>query len=444
MSYTRRWNLVGEAAGVGSSNPAGPSSVPTPSYASLKDGEAEQGGANIFRIAYEAVKKAGTSHADARPDANLLVVGPRGAGKTSLLQRYLNPGSGAGNKSDAAPSSVPKSTEVLEYTFARKAVSSQSGADAVRVAHIWEAAGSKLLTDELTAGAETNESFLLSMRTITTSVVMVVVDLSKPSEVIGALMPWLDFVRRRSEYVHQRLESRGSKLPGQLRAKAAAFFGKSHDDVSAIINTGVPMIIVANKYDAFKDEDPELKRVMARVLRHAAHRYGASLVYTSTVKKDGGVGVGAQSATKDGRGGIESLTMLLNHLLFVGPEKKNLIKIKNQTDHMHALSVVAGGDRLQDIGRPSGGAGRDPFEDWGAAFVRTFPHKSTTAATAATGPTTPNLADYAEPDVDAVKARRDEELEMLKKEQRKEKQATVVSALQKQRRRASTRPQAAT
>lgn len=122
---------------------------------------------------------------------------------------------------------------------------------------------------------------------------------------------------------------------------------------------------------------------------------------------------------------------------------QGLIKVRNQTDHLHSICVLAGGDRLQDIGRPSGANGRDPFEDWGSAFRRTFPaSKSSTgaperASVASAGHIPPNMA---EPDVDTLKARRDEELEMLRKEQRKEKQASVVNALQKRRRSSAARP----
>jgi len=226
---------------------------------------------------------------------------------------------------------APKSTEVMEYTYARKCISPTG--DNVRVAHIWEVAGNQLLADELTGATESNESFILSMRTITTSVVMIVVDLSDPYEVLSTLMPWLEFVRRKAEHVHQRLESRGSKLPQQLKAKLAAFLGRNHEDIKEITNTGVSIIIVANKYDTFKDEDPEIKRVMSRVLRHAAHRYGASIVYTSanaadSTHRSGSRSSGSGNSLKETSSGMESLVMALNHLLFVGAEKKvrNIVK----------------------------------------------------------------------------------------------------------------------
>ena len=114
---------------------------------------------------------------------------------------------------------------------------------------------------------------------------------------------------------------------------------------------------------------------------------------------------------------------------------QSLLRIRNQTDHLHPICVVAGADRLQEIGKPSASSsssGYDPFSDWENTFKRTFPSKMPSAAAVASSQ--PDLTDYAEPGIDMVKEKREEELEMLRKEQRKEKQATVVNALQKRRR----------
>ena len=340
MALSRRWNLAGEAGllkGTGGAAASGSGSVvPTPSYVA-DDGEGDADGSsvgkkssvNIFKLAHNAVKQSGyLLESSARPDSCLIVVGPRGAGKTTLLQRYLQPAANSGSSSSLAKagsnvptSHTPKPTEVMEYTYARKSISPTG--DSVRVAHIWEVAGNKLLMDELIGATESNESFLLSMKTIATSVMMIVVDLSNPSEVIDILMAWLTFVRKKSDHVFQRLESRGSKLPSQIKAKAAAFFGKNHEDIKDITISGVSIVIVANKYDTFRNEDPEIKRVMGRVLRHAAHRFGASLVYTSSQSMESDESK-IFAVAKDSRSGtgIDALNMILNHLVFVGTEKK--------------------------------------------------------------------------------------------------------------------------
>jgi dynein light intermediate chain 2 len=43
----------------------------------------------------------------------------------------------------------------------------------------------------------------------------------------------------------------------------------------------IPIIIIANKYDIFVNEEQERRKWMARVLRYFAHKNGATLIYVS-------------------------------------------------------------------------------------------------------------------------------------------------------------------
>ena len=61
-------------------------------------------------------------------ESTVVVVGNRGAGKTTLVSRFLNP-----EKDD-----VPKPSVALEYTFGRR---SGAHGDVKDVAHIWELGG---------------------------------------------------------------------------------------------------------------------------------------------------------------------------------------------------------------------------------------------------------------------------------------------------------------
>ena len=73
-----------------------------------------------------------------RPDAVLFVVGSKGSGKTTAVQRFLYP-----DKTDA-----PKPTEGMEYNYARK--THATNVERKDVAHIWEIAGSRQFADEVT------------------------------------------------------------------------------------------------------------------------------------------------------------------------------------------------------------------------------------------------------------------------------------------------------
>ena len=103
-------------------------------------------------------------------DTYLVVVGQRGAGKSSFLSQFLNP-----SKSDA-----PKSTTALEYFFARRTTSvtlnnnnNSGSSSSIRkdVAHMWELGGGRMLAPLV--------SVPLTPETLPTAVVAIVLDMSK-------------------------------------------------------------------------------------------------------------------------------------------------------------------------------------------------------------------------------------------------------------------------
>ncbi|KAL3686838.1 hypothetical protein R1sor_013147 [Riccia sorocarpa] len=102
-----------------------------------------------------------------KPDAHILVVGSPRGGKTTLITRYLNP-----EKDD-----IPKPTIGLEYTFARRSGSNAVGKDRKEVVHIWELSAPRQLEEELL----TSDQLLLPPHSLSTTVVVVVLDLSKRS-----------------------------------------------------------------------------------------------------------------------------------------------------------------------------------------------------------------------------------------------------------------------
>jgi len=238
-----------------------------------------------------------------RPDANLYFVGSRSAGKSTLLNRFLYP-----DKTE-----LPKPTEGMEYTYARK--SAANNIDRKDIAHIWEVAGSDELCEEVT----NSENLFLGMRQVATAVVCIVVDLSQPSEVLPTLEQWISKIKMKTGATYEKLERRGSKLPEQLKARAKKVFGATHEDKDAVFHTGVSLVIVATKYDTFRDMDAEVKKIMARTLRYYAHTNGAALLYM------GGMGSTKSIPPKDTKeytGLLNNLRALLHHLVFTGPDRK--------------------------------------------------------------------------------------------------------------------------
>lgn len=309
----------------------------------------------VERVKIDSKHNQDGPQAASRPDAFLFIVGERGSGKTLLLNAFLHPGA-------EGKAAAPKPTEGLDYTFARKS-SSMANVERKDVANIWEVSG----TEEFQREVSQAESLFITPRQVATATVLIVLDLSKPYEVLDSLLGWLRRVRYRLEEVYDKFTRRGSKIPLQLKARAKkAFGGSKREDEGKIDHTGISIVIAANKYDAFSDEDAELRKIMARTLRYVAHTNGATLVYTSN-KGD---------RAKDSRNTLSNLRHVLNHYLFTGADRKLPSKGAVQSDHLQSLFMPGGTDHLRDIGRPKGGSTHDDssggIDEWKVVFDRFF------------------------------------------------------------------------
>ncbi|GBG85599.1 hypothetical protein CBR_g40327 [Chara braunii] len=301
-----------------------------------------------------------------RPDSHLFVVGSPQGGKSTLISRFLNP-----EKEEAV-----RPTRGLEYTYARRQARgvAPAGAGALdprkEVAHVWEISGKR----ELSEAIASREGVFLSLMMLATSVVLIVVDLSKPHEVLDTLLFWLRKVRERAESCYQRLLKRGSKLPEQMMARSRRQFGLSHEDRDQVRLIGIPLVIAATKHDVFKSQEAEPCKIMARVLRYFAHLSGAHLVYL------GGLGVGkdkerpgtigpdrgvlqdhasrARSRSQE-KAAVDHFRSLLNHLLFFIPLPKVV-----EFDHNRLLCVPVGSDKFRDISRPKANDNNVNYNPW--------------------------------------------------------------------------------
>lgn len=345
-----------------------------------------------------------------RPDANLYFVGSRASGKSTLLNRFLYP-----DKTE-----VPKQTEGMEYTYARKSVA--ANIDRKDIAHIWEVAGSDELCEEVTS----SENLFLGMRQVATAVVCIVVDLSQPAEVLPTLEYWLNKIKMKTGATYEKLERRGSKLPEQLKMRAKKVFGTTHEDKDSVFHTGISLVIVATKYDMFRDMDAEVKKIMARTLRFYAQTNGAALIFM------GGMGSSRSIPPKDSKeygGLLNNLRALLHHLVFTGPDRKISAKLQMELDHMKPLVVPSGSDRLKDIGRPRGGgdSGGDATGEWRAVFEKLFPPKKKKEKEE----WSVDKEQYAEQLVDNVVAQKNAEVQAYKKQLSTQTQAARQAAAQR-------------
>lgn len=213
-----------------------------------------------------------------------LFVGPKGGGKSSLLA-LLQPA--------GAVRETPKPTVALEYVFARRSKNTSTLKD---VAHIWELGGG-MKGD----GVAELVGVPITTARLPTAVLAIVLDLSKPQNVVPACLDWLKMLR---VHIKARLDdlrtSGSSDAAWELEAKAREAFQvvwkkkhkkENHPDTRNVDPCAVPLVIVASKWDAIKDEGNPLARdrlglkALCQVLRFLAHQNGATLVFTSSKDK---------------------------------------------------------------------------------------------------------------------------------------------------------------
>ena len=233
---------------------------------------------------------------------------------------------------------------------------------------------------------------------------------------------------------------------------------------------GVSVVLVATHWDAFRDQDAELRKVMARALRFVAHTHGCHLCYVSCgpgggggaghsggagdsgeagrtreAGRTGGAGSGAGAVPAGGgRGGAAerqataAFRALVSGLAFAGPER--LAQARGvgppQLDHAGPLLVPSGCDRLRDIGRPRGAEGltvEDGLRSWREVFEKVFPRPPGGEAAPGAEPAQArmDLSPYPEVAVDAAAARKADEMAEAHRQQ--QAQAAARRRLQAQR-----------
>ena len=402
-----------------------------------------------------------------RPDAALFVLGASGSGKTTLLRRILYGGGDGQKLADSAP---PKPGEGMEYHYARRARGGDS--DRKDVAHVWEISGARAFADAISS----KESVFFGARQVTTATALIVVDLSKPHEAVPTLEYWLRKTRAAVDRTFDKLRARGSRLPEQLvnrhkkQFKAIAArrslvnatdsLGEgtaadvTPDDLAAGILTsehfaGVQIVVACTKADTHRREEAEPRRVLSRALRRLAHFNGASLFYVDCLSAGAtGTVPSVGSVRNSDVSNFHALRAYVNHCVFVGADKPFAKSVDPAFDHLRDVLVIHGQDRASAIGAPrvdhSGshatGLESDIAGAWRAACARVFAgslssegiglgYRNSLASaskpwveggeTDAEGnaSSSTDAEKYAEPEVDATRARKTEELESFKKQQ---------------------------
>jgi GTPase SAR1 family protein len=196
-------------------------------------------------------------------ETTVLFVGDSGSGKTTLINSFLK----------ATSSKQPKPTFALDYSFARKKNAS-STSNSKCIAHIWE------------LGGDIQEPALLdipiSVRNIRNLSVVICCDLSKPHNALQSVRQWVKLIRDVISRRLSDLNSSATEPPFEMDENRAAQYA-NHPDESIVSLSKVPMYLVANKYDIFKDIGSSERRATSQILRFLCHYYGLYLVTTSAM-----------------------------------------------------------------------------------------------------------------------------------------------------------------
>jgi len=316
-------------------------------------------------------------------DVVVLFCGQKKSGKTSLVDRFINPSKADGD--------VAKPTAAVDYRFARYA--SENSSSKV-LAHIYDLGGGDDSAEDLV-------SVPLSPEMVGNFVLAVTIDPSEPHSAFANLEKWLALLRDRAMKSLDALAkaSPSGKRRVDLLRETTAQAWAEHTDQSAVRPMPIPLLIFGTKWDAMSAAvDPEKRKGLCRALRYLAHVNGASLIFTSIKEKPT----------------MNLVRNILRKLLF-GVEPKG--GFPEQLDTGKPLSVMAAADNLQSIGAPQG-KGQDE-QAWRDTMHSLFPDTSPAAKAGGKSDSEvvqSEIEKHKESSIDGMVEQRNEELTQYRKQ----------------------------
>jgi len=298
-------------------------------------------------------------------EANIVFMGAKMSGKTSLLQSYVSK-----DKAD----DQPPATTSLDYRFIKTSSGLAVESD---LTHIWELGGGRVFTDLL--------NIAITPQSLPHTLAIVVIDLSKPWRLVDDLAFWLTTLRQHAN----KIKAQNPQAYARSLDIAQQRFGIEHKELSQIDLMPMQVTVVASKFDLIKDKEIELLKIIARTLRAVCHANGVSLMYQTKRIKNLVAAFG---------------TRLSRHVLDKEQSKTP------QFEHSKPIIAPAGVDSFAQMGDVPGGAS-NPVAGFTALFRQHFPKPNKTdvddeedeAALA-------ELQLAPEPQIDSVLAQKEEEL----------------------------------
>uniref|UniRef100_A0A8C8BG78 Cytoplasmic dynein 2 light intermediate chain 1 n=1 Tax=Otus sunia TaxID=257818 RepID=A0A8C8BG78_9STRI len=256
---------------------------------------------------------------------------------------------------------IPKPTLALEYTFGRRARRHNTPKD---TAHFWELGGGTSLLELIRIPITSNN--------IRSFAVVLVLDLSKPNELWTTMEKLLQVTRNHVNKILTKLEKTNPEEATEIKQRMRNNLQRDHPDYELVDPFPIPLVIIGSKYDIF----------------HFTSKSEALLL---------------------------KARVLINHLAF-GYDKSKSVSM----DHSKPLFIPAGLDSLSQIGPPPASdsdigkmCANTPLELWKKVFEKTFPPKSSCDLQDTKDPA--QDLQYAEYEVDVMRAQKNQELEQYKR-----------------------------
>ncbi|XP_056344889.1 cytoplasmic dynein 2 light intermediate chain 1 isoform X3 [Oenanthe melanoleuca] len=255
----------------------------------------------------------------------------------------------------------PKPTLALEYTFGRRARRPNTPKD---VAHFWELGGGTSLVELI--------RIPITSHNIRSFAVVLVLDLSKPNELWTTMESLLQVTRNHVKRVLTKLERTNPEVAAEIKEGIWNDLRRDHPDYALVDPFPIPLLIIGSKYDIFNfTSKSEALLLKARAV--------------------------------------------INHLAF-GYDKSKSVSV----DPSKPLFIPAGLDSMSQIGPPPASdsdlgkmRANTPLELWKKVFEKTFPPKSFCDLQDTKDPV--QDSQYAEYEVDAMRAQKNQELEQYKR-----------------------------
>jgi len=282
----------------------------------------------LWDLATEKIKNTVKSE---NKESTVLVVGAKGSGKSTIINNFLD-------KKEST-----KETVALECSFGRKMHLGKVTKD---VANFWELGGGFTYTNLLEVP--------ISSQRLENMVVVIVVDLSNPSEI------WNTVVKLHDE-IHKRIEAMrgaGGQEMVQIRSRLKTQDTQENPVIESreVCSCLVPIIIIGNKYDEFQALSLDQKKSLVLCLRFLNVYLGSALIFTDDKSKN------LHARVKS----------LLSHLCFDHSLSSGVV-----VDYKQPILIPWGKDSFEAVGTPnpivnwqySPEKRHQLFEMWERAFV---------------------------------------------------------------------------